>query len=387
MHVPYKSTLGLVVLAAAAFAVLHWRSADPPASAPAPASPVPVVAAQVQQHDEPIVLSGIGTVQALNMASIQSQVTGVLEEVDFVEGQTVKKGDILAKIDPRLYQAALDQAQGQLAKDTALHAQAQSDLARFQTLGREDSIAIQQVADQQFLVAQDAAAIETDQGVIKSDQTQLDYTTLRAPFEGVTGILQIQIGNLIQPTNTTGIVVLTQDPPISGAFLLPDADIASVQEAMARGTVQATVYDQSGTKELDVGTLLALNNLAASTSGTVQLKAIFPNEHRQLWPGTFVNVDLTTSVVHDALTVPTNALQQNNQGQFVYVVGADKRVSVQPVEVTQRLHMAALISKGLQAGETVVVQGQYRLTPGTLVVATAPSDAPTPSTASSGMLP
>jgi membrane fusion protein, multidrug efflux system len=387
MHVPYKSALGVVALAAAAFAVIHWRSADQPALAPAAASPVPVVTAQVQQHDEPIVLSGIGTVQALNMASIQSQVTGVLEEVDFVEGQTVKKGDILAKIDPRLYQAALEQAQGQLAKDTALHAQAQSDLARYQALGREDSIAIQQVADQQFLVAQDAAAMETDQGAIKSDQTQLDYTTLRAPFDGVTGILQIQIGNLLQPSNTTGIVILTQVQPISVVFILPNADIASVQEAMARGTVQATVYDQSGTKELDVGTLLALNNQAASTSGTVQLKAIFPNEHRQLWPGTFVNVDLTTSVFKNALTVPTNALQQNNSGQFVYVVGADKRVSVQPIEVTQRLHAVALIAKGLQAGETVVVQGQYRLTPGTLVVAAAPSNVLNPSTASSGMLP
>ena len=236
MHVPYKSALGLVALAAAAFAVIHWRSADQPASAPAAASPVPVVTAQVQQHDEPIVLSGLGTVEALNTASIQSQVTGVLEEVDFTEGQTVKKGDILAKIDPRLYQAALKQAQGQLAKDTALHAQAESDLARYQKLGTENSIALQQVADQQFLVAQDAAAMETDQGVINTDQTSLDYTTLRAPFDGVTGLLQIQIGNLIQPSNTTGIVVLTQVQPISVVFILPNADIAAVQEAMARGT-------------------------------------------------------------------------------------------------------------------------------------------------------
>jgi membrane fusion protein, multidrug efflux system len=386
MHVPYKSVVAAITLAASAFAVIHWRFAGQPA-APVLTLPVPVVTAPVQQRDEAIVLRGIGTVEALNMASIQSQVTGVLEEVDFVEGRVVKKGDMLAKIDPRLYQAALTQAQGQLAKDTALHAQAQSDLARFQTLGREDSIALQQVADQQFLVAQDAAAMETDQGVIKSDQTQLDYTMLRAPFDGLTGILQIQIGNLIQPSNTTGIVILTQVQPISVVFILPNADIASVQEAMARGTVQATVYDQSGTKELDVGTLLALNNQAASTSGTVQLKAIFPNERRQLWPGTFVNVDLTTSVVKNALTVPINALQQNNSGQFVYVVGVDKRVSVQPVEVTQRLHAVALIAKGLQAGETVVVQGQYRLTPGTLVVATAPSTVLNPSTASSGMLP
>jgi multidrug efflux system membrane fusion protein len=387
MHPPYKSVLGLVVLAAAAFAVIDWRLADQPSSAPAAASPVPVVTAQVQRHDEPIVLSGLGTVAALNTASIQSQVTGVLEQVDFTEGQTVKKGDILAKIDPRLFQAALEQAQGQLAKDTALHAQAESDLARFQKLSTQDSIALQQVADQQFLVAQDAAAMKTDQGVINTDQTNLDYTTLRAPFDGVTGLLQVQIGNLIQPSNTTGIVILTQVQPISVVFTLPNANITAVQEAMARGPVQATVYDQSGTKELDVGTLLAINNTAASTSGTVQLKAIFPNEHRQLWPGTFVNVDLTTSIVKNALTVPTNALQQNNNGQFVYVVGADKKVSVQPVEVTQRLHAVALIAKGLQAGETVVVQGQYRLTPGTLVVATEPSNVLNPSTSSAGMLP
>jgi multidrug efflux system membrane fusion protein len=387
MHVPYKSALGLVALAAAAFAVIHWRSADQPGSAPAAASPVPIVTAQVQQHDEPIVLSGLGTVAALNTASIQSQVTGVLEEVDFTEGQTVKRGDILAKIDPRLYRAALRQAQGQLARDTALHAQAESDLARYQKLGTENSIVLQQVADQQFLVAQDAAAMETDQGMINTDQTNLDYTTLRAPFDGVTGLLQIQIGNLIQPSNTTGIVVLTQVQPISVVFTLPNADIAAVQEAMAHGPVQATVYDQSGSKQLDVGTLLSINNQAAPTSGTFQLKATFPNQHRQLWPGTFVNVDLTTSVIPNALTIPTNALQQNDNGQFVFVVGADNRVKIEPVEVTQRLHAVALIAKGLQAGETVVVQGQYRLTPGTLVVATAPSNVLNPSTASSGMLP
>src|SRR5271167_3230726 len=387
MHMLAKLALVVVALGAAAFVAIRLRSADQSGSATAPISPVPVVTALVQQHDEPIVLSGIGTVQALNMASIQSQVTGVLEEVDFVEGQTVKRGDVLAQIDPRMFEAALAQAQGQLAKDTALHAQAESDLARFQKLGREDSIALQQVADQQFLVAQDAAAMETDQGLINTDQTQLDYTTLRAPFDGVTGILQIQIGNLIQPTNATGIVVLTQVQPISVVFILPNADIAPVQEAMARGPVQAKVYDQSGSKQLDAGTLLAINNQAAPTSGTVQLKAIFPNQQRQLWPGTFVNVDVTTSVVHNALTIPTNALQQNDKGQFVYVVGADNRVSIEPVEVTQRLRAVALISKGLQPGDTVVVQGQYRLTPGTLVVATEPADVLNPSTASAGMLP
>jgi membrane fusion protein, multidrug efflux system len=387
MHVRYKSALFAAALGAAAIAVVHFRYADQPRSAPTSAPPVPVVTAVVQQHNEPIVLSGLGTVQALNTASIQSQVTGVLEQVNFTEGQAVKRGDVLAKIDPRLYEAALKQAQGQLAKDTALHSQAETDLARYQTLGRENSIALQQVSDQQFLVAQYAAAMETDRALIASDQTQLDYTTLRAPFDGVTGLLQVDIGNLIQPSNTTGIVVLTQVQPISVVFTLPNADIAAVQAAMARGPVQATVYDQSGRKELDVGSLLSINNQASPTSGTVQLKATFPNEHRQLWPGTYVNVDLTTSVVPNALTIPTNALQQNDKGQFVYVVDADNRVSVRPVEVAQRLHAVALISKGLEAGETVVVQGQYRLTPGTHVVATAPSEAPNPSTASAGMLP
>jgi multidrug efflux system membrane fusion protein len=387
MHIPYKFTLPVVGLAAVALAIVHWRSANQPALAPASISPVPVVTALVQQRDEPIVLTGIGTVQALNTASIQSQVTGVLRDVDFTEGQTVKKGDILAKIDPRLYQAAQAQAQGQLAKDTALHAQAESDLARYQKLSKEDSIAAQQVADQTLLVAQDAAAMEADQGLIDTAQTNLAFTTLRAPFDGVTGILQTDIGNLIQPTDTTPIVVLTQMQPIAVVFTLPQADIPAVQGAMALGPVQTTVFDQSGSKELDVGNLLLINNQASTTSGTVELKAIFPNEHRLLWPGTFVNAEITTSVVKNALTIPINALQQNNDGQFVYVVGADKRVSVQPVQVEQRLHAAALITKGLQAGETVVVQGQYRLTPGTLVVAAEQSDAPNPTPASAGMLP
>jgi multidrug efflux system membrane fusion protein len=381
-----KLALVVVALGAAGFALIHWRS-DQPTSALSPTAPVPVVTALVQQHDEPIVLSGLGTVQALNMASIQSQVTGVLEKVDFVEGQTVKKGDVLAQIDPRLFEAALAQAQGQLAKDTALHAQAQSDLGRFQKLSTEDSIAMQQVADQQFLVAQDAAAMETDKGLIASDQTQLDYTTIRAPFDGVTGLLQIDIGNLIQPSNTTGIVVLTQVQPIAVVFPLPNNNIAAVQAAQARGPVQAIAYDQSGTKKLDVGTLLSINNQAVATTGTVQVKAIFPNDHRQLWPGVFVNVDLITSVIKNALTVPTNAVQQNDKGQFVFVVGPDNRVAIRPVEVAQRLHAVALISKGLQTGETVVVQGQYRLTPGTLVASTPPSGAPDPTTASAGMLP
>jgi multidrug efflux system membrane fusion protein len=374
MRAVYKLGLSAIVLGVL-ITVIYSRSAVRSRSPVAGVSPVPVVTAQVQQRDVPIVLTGLGTVQALNTATIHVQVTGLLEEVDFSEGQLVKRGDVLARIDPRVFEATLAQFQGQLAKDTALHAQAQADLQRFQMLGKEDSIAAQQVQDQQMLVAQDGA------------KTQLDYTTLRAPFDGVTGLRLIDIGNVVHPTDTTGIVVVTQVQPISVAFTLPAADIPPVQAAIARGPVQATVYNQAGVKQLDVGTLLLINNQADPLSGTVQLKANFPNKQNQLWPGTFVNVSVTTSVVKDALTAPTDAVQQNDSGQYVFVVGADNRVTPRSVEVAQRLQGVALISKGLRAGETVVVQGQYRLTPGALVAAAPASGVPNSSTASAGMLP
>ena len=387
MRVVYKLGLGAIVLGLLVITVIYLRSAGRPRSPVTEVSPVPVVTAQVQQRDVPIVLTGLGTVQALNTATIHVQVTGLLEEVDFTEGQLVKRGDILAKIDPRVYEATLAQYQGQLAKDAALHAQAQADLQRFQALGKEDSIAAQQVQDQQLLVQQDAGLMRSDQALVDGAKTQLDYTTLRAPFDGVTGLRLIDIGNVVHPTDTTGIVVVTQVQPISVVFILPAADIPPVEAAIARGPVQAIVYDQAGVKQLDVGALLLINNQAEPQSGTVQLKANFPNRQNQLWPGTFVNVSVTTSVVKDALTTPTDALQQNDSGQFVYVVGPDNRVTTRPVEVAQRLEAVALISKGLQAGETVVVQGQYRLTPGALVAVAPASGVPNSSTASAGMLP
>jgi len=387
MRVVYKLGLGAIVLGLLVITVIYLRSAGRPRSPVTEVSPVPVVTAQVQQRDVPIVLTGLGTVQALNTATIHVQVTGLLEEVDFTEGQLVKRGDILAKIDPRVYEATLAQYQGQLAKDAALHAQAQADLQRFQALGKEDSIAAQQVQDQQLLVQQDAGLMRSDQALVDGAKTQLDYTTLRAPFDGVTGLRLIDIGNVVHPTDTIGIVVVTQVQPISVVFILPAADIPPVEAAIARGPVQAIVYDQAGVKQLDVGALLLINNQAEPQSGTVQLKANFPNRQNQLWPGTFVNVSVTTSVVKDALTTPTDALQQNDSGQFVYVVRPDNRVTTRPVEVAQRLEAVALISKGLQAGETVVVQGQYRLTPGALVAVAPASGVPNSSTASAGMLP
>ncbi|WP_375459277.1 efflux RND transporter periplasmic adaptor subunit [uncultured Enterovirga sp.] len=382
-----KLGVAAIVVAALGFAVERHFAGEASKQAAAPPPAVPVVTTAVQQQDVPIIVTGLGTVQALNTAAIRSQVTGILEQVDFTEGQEVKKGDVLAQIDPRVFQAQLDQARAQLARDQALLTNQQTNLARNEPLLQRGFATDQQVTGQRAQVSQTESTLKADQAQIDSAQTQLDFASLKAPFDGVTGIRLLDVGNVIRPTDTNGLVVLTQMQPISVVFSLPASEIASVQAALARGTAPADVYDQAGTTKLDTGALLLINNQADPNSGTVQLKATFPNERRQLWPGTFVNAQLTTSLVKGALTVPTDAVQLNDKGQFVFVVGSDNKVSVRTVQVSQRLRAVALVAQGLKVGETVVVQGQYRLTPGTTVVASDPAQVPNTTTASAGMLP
>lgn len=380
--------MALVLCAAGGAAALYGASPPPPstASAAAPA-PVPAVTAQVRKQDVPITLTGVGTVNALNVATIRSQVTGYLQSADFKEGQFVRRGDVLARIDPRIYQARLEQAQAQLAKDQALLANQKTNLARNEPLLQKGFATDQQVVSERAQIAQSESALKGDQAAINYAQTELDFATLRAPFDGVTGIRRVDIGNIINPTDPSGIVVLTQVQPISVLFTLPTRDIAAVQAALTRGPVAAIAYDQSGDRKLDIGTLLLINNQADPKSGTVQLKAIFPNAERQLWAGSFVNAEVTTSVEKGALTIPANALQVSDKGQFVYVVGADDTVAVRPVKVRQRTRGVALVAEGLKDGETVVVQGQYRLKPGTRIAPASPDQVPDTSTASAGMLP
>jgi multidrug efflux system membrane fusion protein len=381
-----KVGLFAVVVAAAAGAS-HFLLASTPPAQPVAAPAVPVVAAAVQQRDFPIVLEGLGTVQALNTAVIHSQVTGVVESVDFTEGQQVRRGDILARIDDRPLRALLDQARAQLGRDQALLANTQINLGRNVPLLSQGFATDQLVTGQRYQVTQLQNTIKYDQAAIDDAQTQLSYATLTAPFDGVTGVRLLDVGNVIHPTDPNGLVVETQMQPISILFTLPAAAIGQVEAALAKGPVKAVAYDQRGTKVLDTGRLLLTNNQADTLTGTVQLKALFPNAQRRLWPGIFVNVELTTSVAKDALTISTDAVQQGSQGEFVFVIGPDHTVSIRPVEVTQRLRKEALIGKGLHPGETVVVQGQYRLVPGTLVTAAPPSQVANASTASSGMLP
>jgi len=379
------AALSLAGLGATALLVVHVRDAAVPAPPPAPA--VPVVAVPVQQRDVPIVLGGLGTVQALNAATIRSQVTGMLQSVDFVEGQQVHRGDTLARIDPRPFQARLTQAEAQLGHDQAQIANVQLNLGRNLPLLSRGFATAQQVADQQSQITQLQATAQSDQAAIDDARTQLGYATLVAPFDGITGVRGIDVGNIIHPADSGGLVSVAQVQPIAVMVTLPSAAIPQVQDALARGAVPAVAYDQSGTGVLDIGQLLVVNNQADPQSGTVQLKALFPNLARRLWPGTFVNVELTTSVAKAALVVPTDAVQQGVDGEFVFVIGADHTVAPSPVQVGQRLRGEAMIAKGLSAGQSVVAQGQYRLAAGTAVVAADPGQVANSSTATSGMLP
>jgi multidrug efflux system membrane fusion protein len=383
---------GLGLLVAVSGGYLGWQhfAHRPEVAVPQPAPAVPVIATIVQQRDFPIALAGIGTVTALNTAAVRSQVTGLLVDVPFKEGQFVKKGDLLAQIDPRTFQAQLDEAEAALVRDQAHLENAQINLSRYVPLSKQGFAPEQQVATQRAMVAQQQATVQNDQAAIEYAKTELDYAKPVAPFDGVTGIRLLDVGNIIQPTNTTGLVVVTQVQPISVIFTLPMADISDVQDALAKGPLETIAFSQDGKTQLDTGQLLLVDNEADPTSGTVRLKAIFPNQQRRLWPGTFVNVRLVTSVQHNGLTVPLDAIQQGPQGQFVFVVGQDHKVAVRPVSVRETLTGEALIDKGLNAGEDVVVRGQYRLSQGTLVAPADPNNpsaVPNPSTASSGMLP
>ena len=389
--------------------VLYSRQGRDPAPASAPPQPVPVIATTVQEHDVPIVLTGLGTVTALNTAAVRSQITGLLVSVDFKEGQLVKKGDLLAQIDPRTYQAQLDESEATLAHDQVHLKNGEVNLQRYTELVKQDSVAVQMRDNQQAAVDELNAQIKNDQSAVEFAKTQLSYTRLVAPFDGVAGFRLLDVGNVMTPprstaatatatataqSNQTGsdtLVVVTQLQPISVIFTLATTSIAEVQDAMAKGPLQAIAFSQDDKTQLDTGSLLVVNNQADPGSGTIQLKAEFPNPQHHLWPGEFVNVQLVVSTQHNGLTIPLDAVQQGPQGRrVVFVVGQDQKVEIRPVSMRQSLNGVGLIDKGLSAGETVVVRGQYRLQPGTLVTLANPNNpdaVPNPSTASSGMLP
>lgn len=357
----------LVVLAGGGFWYFKRSlTSEQAAAVPVPA-PIPVVAATVISGEVPIYLTGVGTVIAYNTDLVRSQIQGQLTQISFVEGQTVKAGDLLAQIDPRPYQAEIEQLTANLARDNAQLENAQANLSRYTQLGDKGYATPQLVQTQQAQVAQLQSAVKADQAQIDEAKIQLSYTRLTSPIPGVTGVRQIDVGNIIHPTDPNGLVVVTQIEPISLIFTLPEAYLPRIQQEMAKGPLKVIAYSQDNKIKLDEGKLLLVDNEIVQTTGSIQLKAEFPNAAHRLWPGQLVNVNLLLETRKDGLTIAASAVQQGQNGAYVYVVTPDGTAQLRPVTVGQISQGQALIDGGLKAKETVVVDGQYGLQQGSRV--------------------
>jgi membrane fusion protein, multidrug efflux system len=361
--------IAIVAAAAGGAVALTRRSsfhAAPVHPTPVAAPAAGVVAASVKSGEVPIYLRGVGTVIAYNNVLVRSQITGQLVKIDFHQGQTVKEGDVLAVIDPKPYQAQLDQAVANRERDQAHLENAKIDLNRYTELDKQNSIAVQLVDSQKAIVTQLVAIVKADDAIIESARVNLGYTNLTSPINGVTGIRQLDIGNIIHPTDVNGLVDVTQIEPISLIFTLPEADFVPIQERLSQGQVTVFVDGQDG-KQLDQGKLNLIDNQIIQTTGTIRLRAEFPNHKHLLWPGQLVNARLLIDTRNDGLTVPASVVQQGPNGAYAYVIKPDNTVENRPITVAQISDGQALIDKGLAANERVVVDGQYKLQPGTRV--------------------
>jgi membrane fusion protein, multidrug efflux system len=337
-------------------------------AAPPPAqSGVPVTVAAVKQADVPVYLRGLGTVQALNTDEIKAQVNGELISLPVKEGQEVDPGDIVAVINPAPYKAAFDQATAQRAEDAAQLRSAQLDLARYQDLAKKGFSPQQQVDDQQATVNKLVAAMEADNAAIEAARINLNFCVIRSPIGGRVSLYQTDVGNVIEVATQTGIVSIMQDKPIAVVFTLPEADLPRIQDAMARGKLLVVAYTSDDTRKLGTGSLLTPNNMIDTSTGTIQLKAIFPNDNDRLWPGQFVHARALVEALHNVPTVPLAAVEQGPDGLFVYTVQPNDTVKVQPVRVNYQDEKLAVVSSGLQPGQTVVIGGQSRLSEGARV--------------------
>ena len=330
--------------------------------------PVPILVTAAATADVPVYLDAVGTIKALNTVTVSPQVDGKLLSVGFKEGDDVKKGDVLAQIDPVTYQAQLDQAIAKKAQDEAQLANAKLDLDRYEKLAATNAINRQQADTQRALVAQDAALVQSDQAAIESAQATLGYTTIVAPIDGRTGIRMVDEGNIVHASSSPAIVVITQVKPISVIFNLPQQDLGQINSAFAKGplTVEATQPD--GDAVIDHGTLRVVDNQVDQTTGTVKLKAEFPNADLALWPGQFVNIRLLIDTLKGVVTIPTGAVQRGPNGTFVYVIKDGNTASMRTIVVQKQDETQTVVKSGVSAGDRVVTTGFVRLTDGSKVV-------------------
>jgi membrane fusion protein, multidrug efflux system len=338
--------------------------------------PQPVGAATIGTGDIRIILNELGTVTPLDTVTVMTQINGQLIEVGFKEGQVVKKGDFLAQIDPRPYQVALEQAQGTLARDQGLLAQAKSDLQRYMLLGRQDSIAQQQVSDQRFLVQQYTGTVKTDQAAVDNANLNLAYCHIVSPIDGQVGLRLVDPGNYIQTSNASGIAVITQMQPMSVIFSVPQQEVPDIVKQMRSGApLTVSAYDQSNTKLLATGQLSTLDNQIDTTTGTLKLRAQFANSNQELYPNEFVNARLLVNTLKNVVRVPVPAVQLGAPGEYVYVINANNTVSVQPVKLGSTDDGYQQVLSGLTAGQRVVTDGTDRLSAGVKVTVPAPNAA------------
>ncbi len=333
------------------------------------APPIPVTTTTITTQDVPLYLSGLGTVQAYNTVVVRARVDGELVKVAFREGQQVKKGEVLAQIDNRGFQAALHTAQAALAKDEALLANAKRDLARTEDVAAKGFASRQQLDSQTAQVASLTAAVQADRAGVETAQVNLSYTTILSPLDGRAGVRQIDQGNIVHANDANGLVVITQTQPIAGMFTLSQAALTTVVAAQDKGPLKVTAISRDDTQELAQGTLELIDNQIDQNTGTIRLKAYFPNADNRLWPGEFINARLQVGEHQAGISVPAQVVQRGANGSFAYVLKADNTVEARNLEIGPEYRGQILVTAGLKAGERVVLDGQLRLQPGTVVKA------------------
>jgi multidrug efflux system membrane fusion protein len=383
-HTRRNLAIGLIVIVLAAAMIYVFSGTPKPVNRSrfgAVGGPVPVLVTAAATSDVPVYLDAVGTIKALNTVTVSPQVDGKLLSVGFKEGDDVKKGDVLAQIDPTTYQAALDQAKAKKAQDEALLANAKLDLDRYEKLAATNAIGHQQSDTQKALVQQDEALVQSDQGAVESAQATLGYTTIVAPIAGRTGIRQVDEGNIVHASSTPAIVVITQIQPISVIFNLPQQNIDQVNSAFAKGPLEVDSLHPDNNQVIEKGKLTVVDNQVDQTTGTVKLKAEFPNTGVALWPGQFVNVRLLIDTLKGVVTIPTGAVQRGPDGTFVYVVKDDNTASMRPIVVQKQDETQTVVKSGLAAGERVVTTGFVRLTDNSKVTIGNDNGAPAPTAA------